>query len=271
MMLRRIEIQMIAPIVVSLYVVMGSQAHAQITIGNPVAPPPTTPGDGLHVDYYKLTTFPETIAFSENYIANNAPNATFISTGVGYPSNNPGGTVSDSTSLSTYLGPDAATLSNPSVGSNTLDQSIYHYTGYIDITTANLTTTFFLGSDDGSRLSLNGIQVIDNDGDHGYTTQSQIVDFTAPGLYSVDLISFEDGGVTGVLWSSSIGAPSGGSVEIPESILYQSAVPEPSSLTLTGMATAAIGLVCLLRRRGSRSSQDDGVPRRPLANRWGAA
>ena len=47
--------------------------------------------------------------------------------------------------------------------------------------------------------------MIDNDGDHSYNTVSQTVDFTAPGLYAVNLISFEDGGVTGVLWSSTIG------------------------------------------------------------------
>ncbi len=141
--------------------------------------------------------------------------------------------------MSTYLGSDAASLSNQSVGANTLEDSIYHFTGYINITAANLTTTFQLGSDDGSALSINGTQVIDNDGDHGYNTVSQTVDFTAPGLYAVNLISFEDGGVTGVLWSSTIGASSGGSVEVPESVLYQTAaVPEPTSLFLLGVGAS---------------------------------
>ena len=84
--------------------------------------------------------------------------------------------------MSTYLGSDAASLSNPSVGTNTLEDSIYHFTGYINITSANLTTTFQLGSDDGSALWLNGIQVIDNDGDHSYNTVSQTVDFTRRGF-----------------------------------------------------------------------------------------
>ena len=91
---------------------------------------------------------------------------------MGYPYASPGSTVDDSTSLSTYLGSDASSLSNPSVGTNTLDASIYHYTGFINITSADLTTTFFLGSDDGSELSINGTQVIDNDGDDGYFTVS---------------------------------------------------------------------------------------------------
>jgi hypothetical protein len=230
-----------------------SQVRADITISNPVSGPPATPGDGLLVDYYKSDSTPGSISNAQAYIAGNSASATFISTGVGYPYASPGGTLDDSSTLSTYLGSDAASLSNSSVGTNTLGDSIYHYTGFINITAANETTTFSLGSDDGSALWINGIQVLDNDGDHGYGTVSQTVDFTAPGLYAVDLISFEDGGVTGVLWSSSIGAPPDGSVEVPESILYQAAaVPEPSSVFLLGVGASFLLTLCV-RRVGRRT------------------
>ena len=68
----------------------------------------------------------------------------------------------------------------------------------------------------------------------------------------MNLISFEDGGLTGVLWSSTIGAPSGGSVEVPESVLYQTpAVPEPTSLFLLGVG--ALFLVTASVKRAGRS------------------
>ena len=103
--------------------------------------------------------------------------------------------------------------------------------------------------------------MIDNDGDHSYSTVSQTVDFTAPGLYAVNLISFEDGGVTGVLWSSSIGAPSGGSVEVPESVLYQAAaVPEPTSLFLLGVGASFL-LTVSVKRTGRSTNPASGIER----------
>ena len=128
-----------------------TQARADIMISNPISGPPATPGDGLLVDYYKTASPPGTISNAQAYIAGNLPSASFISTGVGYPFASPGGTIDDTSTLSTYLGNnDAASLSNPSVGMNTLEDSIYHFTGFINITAANLTTTFQLGSDDGT-------------------------------------------------------------------------------------------------------------------------
>ena len=57
--------------------------------------------------------------------------------------------------------------------------------------------------------------------------------FGGAGMYSVDLVYFENGGVTGVEWSSSIG---GGIV--PTSVLFTS-VPEPGALALVGLALLA--------------------------------
>jgi hypothetical protein len=253
MISHRMPIKAVAMTAVCMFVTLSSHAKADITISDPVSGPPATSGDGLSVDYYKTGSAPGSIANALAFIASNSPDSTFISTGVGYPASSPGSTVDDSTSLSTYLGSDAASLSNASVGTNTLDDSIYHYTGFINITTANLTTTFALGSDDGSELSINGTQVIDNDGDHAFQTVSQTVDFTAPGLYAVDMISFEDGGDTGVFWTSTIGSPTGSQVEVPESVLFQSTVvPEPSSLLLLGVSVSLLLSTVRLRSNSSQ-------------------
>jgi hexosaminidase len=53
--------------------------------------------------------------------------------------------------------------------------------------------TFRLASDDGSRLSIGGFEVIENDGEHGVIERSASVVLT-PGIYPVDLQYFNAGG-----------------------------------------------------------------------------
>jgi len=63
-------------------------------------------------------------------------------------------------------------------------------TGYIAITQAG-TYTFNLGSDDGSLLYIGGQQIINNDGQHNFQTDTQQVIFSAAGLYAITLDDFE--------------------------------------------------------------------------------
>ncbi|MDT7831567.1 PA14 domain-containing protein [Flavobacteriaceae bacterium S356] len=66
------------------------------------------------------------------------------------------------------------------------------YTGYINIETSE-TYTFYTNSDDGSKLFINGIQVVDNDGDHGPQERSGTIPLT-PGAYPITVLFYENGG-----------------------------------------------------------------------------
>lgn len=64
--------------------------------------------------------------------------------------------------------------------------------GRIDIPTAG-SWMFTIGSDDGSRLLINGSQVINHDGLHSYSTRNGTVNLTA-GAHDIEVLFFENGG-----------------------------------------------------------------------------
>ncbi|MFH1732075.1 MAG: FN3 associated domain-containing protein, partial [Planctomycetota bacterium] len=65
----------------------------------------------------------------------------------------------------------------------------FRFTGYLDVQTAGR-YTFHLGSDDGSRLAVDGKVVVDNDGLHGFVRRSGAVDLK-PGMHEVVITFFE--------------------------------------------------------------------------------
>jgi sialate O-acetylesterase len=65
----------------------------------------------------------------------------------------------------------------------------FRFTGYLDVKAAGR-YTFHLGSDDGSRLTVGGKVVVDNDGPHGYLRRSGAVDLK-PGMHKVVITFFE--------------------------------------------------------------------------------
>ncbi len=71
------------------------------------------------------------------------------------------------------------------------DYSI-RYTGFISISTSE-TYTFYTSSDDGSKLFINGSEIVDNDGDHGTQERSGTIALT-PGSYALTVLFYEDGG-----------------------------------------------------------------------------
>lgn len=75
------------------------------------------------------------------------------------------------------------------------------YTGTIDIPTDG-TWTFYLESDDGSDLSIDGTGLIDNDGQHAMTERSGSVYLTA-GSHTLQARLFENGGDVGIILSWS--------------------------------------------------------------------
>ncbi|MGB8437385.1 MAG: DUF4347 domain-containing protein, partial [Burkholderiales bacterium] len=86
---------------------------------------------------------------------------------------------------------DVDTLVN-GVDPGDLDQFSIRYIGYIEITTGG-TYTFQTGSDDGSKLYVDGTQVVNNDGDHAYQTQSGAIALTA-GRHAIVIEFYENGG-----------------------------------------------------------------------------
>ena len=93
------------------------------------------------------------------------------------------------------------------------------HTGYLKVATAG-DYTLYLNSDDGSRLYLDGVLVINNDGLHGMTEKS-VVKNLAAGYHSVKVEFFENDGGAGL--SFSWAGPSIGKQIIPAGVLYYDA------------------------------------------------
>jgi len=66
------------------------------------------------------------------------------------------------------------------------------YTGFITIST-NETYTFFTNSDDGSKLFIDGNEIVDNDGNHAAVEESGTVALTV-GTYPITILFYEDAG-----------------------------------------------------------------------------
>lgn len=66
------------------------------------------------------------------------------------------------------------------------------FDGYIFIETSG-TYTFYTTSDDGSKLYINGTEVVNNDGDHAPQTRSGIISLT-PGFHTIEVLFYENGG-----------------------------------------------------------------------------
>ncbi|QFZ53650.1 T9SS type B sorting domain-containing protein [Oceanihabitans sp. IOP_32] len=89
------------------------------------------------------------------------------------------------------------------------------YTGYINITTAD-TYRFYTRSDDGSKLFINGVEVVDNDGNHGARTRFGDITLNS-GVYPISVLYYERGGAENL--SVSYSSSSISETEVPFSIL----------------------------------------------------
>ncbi|MGB3143986.1 MAG: PA14 domain-containing protein [Maribacter sp.] len=89
------------------------------------------------------------------------------------------------------------------------------YNGYIQIATAG-SYTFYTNSDDGSKLFIDGVQIVNNDGDHGSQERSGTVTLGS-GLHTIQILYYENGG--GQSLTVQYQGPSIAKQNIPFSIL----------------------------------------------------
>ena len=135
------------------------------------------------------------------------------------------------------------------------------WTGMINITQAG-PTTFTLSSDDSTRLWIDGVLVIDNDGGHGVQTISNTIDLSA-GLHDIKIDYTQGGGGDEAILSYT---PFGGvSQVVPTNVLYTpdallTALPNAvnvtgaSSIQILGSAFSTIGFGALIANAGSTLS-----------------
>ncbi|WP_159076436.1 PA14 domain-containing protein [Flagellimonas amoyensis] len=96
------------------------------------------------------------------------------------------------------------------------DNFSIRYTGYIQIDTPG-SYTFYTTSDDGSKLYIDGTQVVNNDGAHGSQERSGTITLTS-GLHDITVLFFENGGSENL--SVQYQGPSISKQSIPFSKLY---------------------------------------------------
>ncbi len=101
----------------------------------------------------------------------------------------------------------------------------FTYTGYIDISTAG-TYTFYTSSDDGSKLYIDGLEIVHNDGLHAAVEKSGAVTLTA-GKHPIKVSYFERSGASEILQVSYAG-PGISKQPIPDAVLSKDNTSTPN-------------------------------------------
>lgn len=191
-------------------------------------------------DYYALSSPPGTIAAAESAIAGMAPTATFDATTVCFPSCNIQA-VSDTSSLSQFLGGNYTNLSNDVTG---LSNHFLVLSGGLNVVTAGL-YAFNLVSDDGSMLLIDNKVIVNNDGDHGLKLLYGFDDLSA-GLHSIEVLQFEDGIATGLEITQGLASTTARSPLDPATLM--ASVPEPSTWAMMILGFAGVGFLAYRRK-----------------------
>lgn len=168
---------------------LSGPALAQVNIpaNLSVRAPLTTPGDGLKGEYWKRppVSVPTDGATNPNNRIDKVvttygePDGTFKATKFVYLGQ-------DMTNVVDWLVEDGASFEGTA---DNLDDGVFRFTGFVNITeptTVKIGTT----SDDGSRVTIGGVDVVNNDGSHGDATVDADVVFAAAGVYPIEVTYF---------------------------------------------------------------------------------
>ncbi|MEQ5792181.1 hypothetical protein J4E06_14030 [Muricauda sp. NFXS6] len=130
----------------------------------------------------------------------------------------------------TFTSFDVDALQNQEDPGDTNNFSI-RYSGYIQIDTQG-SYTFYTSSDDGSKLFIDGTEVVDNDGAHGNQERSGNITLTA-GLHDITVLFFENSG--GETLTVQYEGPSISKQNVPFSILYSTCSASSADLDGDGV------------------------------------
>src|SRR2546426_4905856 len=174
-------------IVSALSIATSSQAQINVPTNQAVRPPLTPAGGNLKGEYWKrpVNSIPTDGATSSTNRIDNlingfgSPSGTFQATRFVYLGN-------DLTHITNWLAGDAGSF----VGAtNNLDDGVVRIRDY-KMTGVHTCVRPISTSDDGSRITIAGIDVINNDGSHGDVTLDTNVVFAAAGLYPIEITFF---------------------------------------------------------------------------------
>ena len=164
-----------------------SNAQVDVPANLAVRPPTAAQGTGLRGQYWKrepVSILTDGRANRANGIDNQIngfgpATGTFHASRFVYLGN-------DLTAVMSWLSSDAPTYSG--VNSN-LDDGAFRFRGYINVPAPG-TVRLGLTSDDGSRITIGGLDIAERDGSHGDETQDIDANFAAAGLYPIEVTFF---------------------------------------------------------------------------------
>ena len=131
------------------------------------------------------------------------------------------------------------TVDQPSTNSKWFDQMLdsdnfaVRWTGFVSIKTTG-EYTFYLGSDDGSKMYLNGAMIINNDGTHGMRTRSSLpIQLQGNSQNRVTILFFQGHGAAGIRLQYT-GPDTGGQlIVVPSSVLSHGEYGDLPTLSFT--------------------------------------
>lgn len=202
-------------------------------------PVPAAPGSGLAARMWNGLF--SSITAAEAFASSHSPDGHFHASTIDYPRGDLDALANPATHAQ-FVGSDFASSDAPAAAN--AHNMVYLFEGFIAIPAAG-DVLFTVGSSDGLRLAIAGVDVLKYEQPNGYYFRNEIAHFSAPGLYPLTLAYFSDwDGVTGVELHSSLpggsGAPAIGTTGVVNQALLYTSVPAPGA-ALLALAPFALG------------------------------